>query len=70
MTKTTYYAQKDLTIEGKQIAAGDELGTLEASIPVERLLAGLRNGAVSAEKPAEKHSDKNAEKPVDRKPAK
>jgi hypothetical protein len=50
--KTTYYAAKDITVDGKVLAKKGEVAlTTESNIPVERALRGIENGALTTEKP-------------------
>lgn len=53
MKTTTYYAQKDLVIEGKQIKAGETLLTVQSDVPVERALNAIAIGSAGPTKPAE-----------------
>ena len=45
------YATKNLTLDGRQVKRGDVLATIDTTHPVERVLAGLQNGAASFNKP-------------------
>ena len=51
--KTTYFAAKDITIEGKVVKKkGEAALVVETDLPVERALRGIENGALTTEKPA------------------
>jgi len=52
--KHTFYATRELTVNGKTIEAGALVGTIETDLPLERFVASLGNGAASADRPAEK----------------
>jgi hypothetical protein len=50
--KTTFYAAKDITVEGKVVAKKGEVALVtESNIPAERALRGIENGALTTEKP-------------------
>ena len=48
MKATTYFAQKDLVIDGQQIKAGSELLKVETAIPIEKALAAISKGAAQS----------------------
>ena len=62
--KTTYYAQKELTIDGQTVKRGEVVGVLESSHPADRVLAGLGNGSVAAEAPKPAPAAAAAAKPA------
>jgi hypothetical protein len=53
LMKHTLYATKPLDLEGKKIARGDVLATIETDHDLSRVVAGLSNGAATLDKPAD-----------------
>ena len=52
--KTTFVAAKGLVIDSKKVGAGETLFTVESEFPLERMFAGVGNGAaVTAEQYAQ-----------------
>lgn len=47
MKQTTLVAAKDFTLEGTPIRKGSTVAIVQCDLPLERLLNGLRTGAVT-----------------------
>lgn len=62
----TYVAGKDLTIEGRQIRAGEVVGSIQTEVPLERLAAGVVNGAFVPEAEFRAAEEKAAKDRIDR----